>query len=68
MKAPCLMLGYYKEPEDQTRLYVLVETGSMGEQLWFFDTGYSHTTCDAAALAADGITCAPAGSSDIRAG
>ena len=42
-------------PEDQTRLYVWVETGSMGEQLWFFDTGYSHTTCDAAALAAEGV-------------
>lgn len=42
-------------PEDQTRLYVLVETGSMGEQLWFFDTGYSHTTCDATALAQEGV-------------
>lgn len=42
-------------PEDTARLYVLVETGSMGEQLWFFDTGYSHTTCDAAALEAAGV-------------
>ena len=42
-------------PEDRSRLYVLIETGSMGEQLWFFDTGYSHTTCDAAALAEEGV-------------
>lgn len=42
-------------PEDTRRLYVVVQTESMGEQLWFFDTGYSHTTCDAATVEALGL-------------
>ncbi|MCB9743760.1 MAG: aspartyl protease family protein [Alphaproteobacteria bacterium] len=46
-------------PEDTRRLYVIVDTGSMGEQLWFFDTGYSHTTCDADVVAALGLETRP---------
>lgn len=42
-------------PEDTRRLYVVVQSESMGEQLWFFDTGYSHTTCDAAMITALGL-------------
>ncbi|MCB9759941.1 MAG: retropepsin-like domain-containing protein [Alphaproteobacteria bacterium] len=46
-------------PDDTRRLYVLVDTGAMGEQLWFFDTGYSHTTCDAAMIAAQELRARP---------
>src|SRR5690554_1990050 len=45
----------YGEPEpvpivhtsvDRTRWYVTVDAGPHGERLFFFDTGYSTTTCD----------------------
>ncbi|MCB9793967.1 MAG: retropepsin-like domain-containing protein [Alphaproteobacteria bacterium] len=45
--------------EDTRRLYVLVDTGAMGEQLWFLDTGYSHTTCDAQVMAQVGLETRP---------
>lgn len=56
---PPVELPLVQVAEDTQRLYVVVQTGSLGEQLWFFDTGYSHTTCDAQALAALGVDARP---------
>lgn len=31
---------------DTSRWYVAPDHGALGERVWFFDTGYSYTTCD----------------------
>lgn len=47
-------------PADRTRLYVVTRDATLGERLFFLDTGYSLTTCDDDFVASLGLRSRPA--------